>query len=67
VPGAEARASFGYELIGLPREQISSLSMEPHNAVICLDMLHLAGDIQPDLAELIERVGRATRFRCAKM
>ena len=41
--------------------------MEPHNAVICLDMLHLAGDIQPDLAELIERVGRATRFRCAKM
>ena len=57
----ELRESFGYELVVLSQEHISGLLMEPHNAVICRDMLHIVVEIQPDVAQLIERVTRATR------
>jgi hypothetical protein len=57
----EIHDSFGYELVVVSREDIVSLLREPHNAVICRDMLHIAVDIEPDLTELIARVTSATR------
>ena len=51
---------FGYELVVISREDIVLSLMEPRNAVICRTMLHIPVEIEPDLADLIEKVTRAT-------
>jgi len=56
----ELRESFGYELVVISREDIVLSLMEPRNAVICRTMLHIPVEIEPDLAELTEKVTRAT-------
>lgn len=55
----ELNESFDYELAVLSREDIISSLQEPHNAVICRPMLHIAVDIEPDVSDLIEKAGRA--------
>lgn len=61
----ELQKLFGYELVPFSREEIVSLLMEPQNVSICRTMLHIDVEIEPDLAELIDRATLATRAMTA--
>ncbi len=49
----------GLELHIIEREEIITLMMSPANASLCASFLHLDIDTEPQVADLVERTGRA--------
>jgi hypothetical protein len=49
------KTTFGYELIVLPRRDLVLSLMEPENAWICRNLLHIDAAADPDDAELVHR------------